>query len=61
MVLGLMPFGSFEIGLVAEHYGAPFALRINGFIMLGALAILLANKKKINGEDSHDKNLDVLK
>lgn len=34
MFIGMMPIGSFQVGLVAEHFGALFAIRLGAIIVL---------------------------
>lgn len=47
MFLGMSPFGSFQIGFVAEHFGSEFAIRLGAFIMLIFGVYLFFNRKKI--------------
>ncbi|MDP3988016.1 MAG: MFS transporter [Candidatus Levybacteria bacterium] len=47
MFLGMSPFGSLQIGFVAEHFGAQFAIRIGAIVMLLFCVYLFFNIKKI--------------
>ena len=37
---GFMPFGNLQAGFVAEHWGAPFAVRVGGLIFLAYVAVM---------------------
>ncbi|HBY97995.1 MAG: MFS transporter [Ardenticatenaceae bacterium] len=40
MFLGMTPFGSFQAGVVAEHFGAPAAILIGGLIVWSAAVFI---------------------
>lgn len=49
MFLGLSPIGSFQIGLVAQHMGSMFAIRIGAiFILIFSILLFTQRKKLIN-------------
>ncbi len=48
MFLGMSPFGSFQIGFVAEHFGPQFSIRFGAFFMLIAGFLLFLYRHKIN-------------
>lgn len=49
--MGMMPFGSFQAGLIADNFGARMALRIGAIIVAGAVYVIFArNKELINLE-----------
>lgn len=37
---GVMPFGNLQAGFVAEHWGAPFAVRLGGVVFFAYVAVL---------------------
>lgn len=45
MFLGLTPFGSFEIGLIAEHIGAQYAIGLGAFVVLIGGIIFYFNER----------------
>jgi MFS family permease len=50
--MGMMPFGSFQAGLLADHFGAKMALRIGGVIVASIIYFVFRkNKELINIED----------
>jgi hypothetical protein len=40
VVLGLAPFGAFQAGWLAEHFGSPFAILASGAVALGGTLLL---------------------
>jgi len=55
MFLGMAPFGSFEVGYVAEHYSPLFSLRIGALIILFCTLILFLFKKRLLKISSSEK------
>lgn len=47
MFMGLSPFGSFQIGALAEYFGSQFAIRIGGFIVIAFAVYLFTIRNKI--------------
>ncbi len=47
--MGMFPIGSFQIGLIAEHYGAPLAIRFSAAVVFLAAIVLYFSFKR-NGE-----------
>lgn len=47
MFLGFTPFGSFEIGLLAEHFGSRFAIISGAVVVLAASLLILLSKENI--------------
>jgi hypothetical protein len=45
--LGLSPIGNFEIGVLAEKYGAQVAIRLNAFVLVLFALFLFSFRKKI--------------
>lgn len=59
MFMGLFPFGSFEVGFIAEHFGSPFAIRFGAIILFLFSLFLLFNHEKIQQElDKYMKDND---
>ncbi|MBI2463013.1 MAG: MFS transporter [Candidatus Spechtbacteria bacterium] len=50
MFIGLSPVGSFEIGLVSEHFGTQFAVRAGAILVLCMGFVLFSIRKKIDRE-----------
>lgn len=47
MMLGMTPLGSFQVGLVADHYGPQIAVRVGAvMIFLAAIVLYLLSPKK---------------
>ncbi len=46
MFLGLSPIGSFQIGLIAEHMGAMFAIRVGAIVILVFSILLFMQRAK---------------
>lgn len=40
VVLGLAPFGAFQAGWLAEHFGSPYAILVSGTVALGGTLML---------------------
>jgi MFS family permease len=40
VVLGLAPFGAFQAGWLAEHFGSPIAILVSGAVALGGTLLL---------------------
>lgn len=40
VVLGLAPFGAFQAGWLAEHFGSPYAILVSGTVALGGTLLL---------------------
>lgn len=51
--IGMGPFGNFEIGYVAEHFGLEFAIRLGALIVLAFGLLALVNKTKITLREAH--------
>lgn len=51
--LGFFPIGNFEVGLVSEHLGTNFAIRLGAFVILGAGFLLFLRRKEFLSQDSH--------
>lgn len=47
ILAGLHPVGSFQIGLIAEHLGSQFAIRVGALIILVSALILFAKGPKL--------------
>lgn len=47
MLIGMLPLGSFQIGLMAEHFGSLFAIGLGAFIVFVAAILISIYKKKI--------------
>lgn len=44
--MGMFPLGSFQIGLIAEHFGAPLAIRLSASVVFISAIILYFSFKK---------------
>ncbi len=45
--MGMMPFGSFQAGLIANFLGARMALRIGGFVVAIILYVIFTRRKEV--------------
>lgn len=50
MFMGLFPFGSLEVGFMAEHFGSPFAIRFGAIVLFLFSIILFFNHKQLQKE-----------
>ncbi len=61
MFIGLTPLGNFQIGLISEYWGVPFALRAGAAIVLVAgLTVFLFKNRIIEKYHGYKKNASVL-
>lgn len=47
MFLGMSPFGSFQIGIVADRFGSPFAIRLGAIVVFAFGVYFFLTRKKI--------------
>ncbi|MFH1833168.1 MAG: MFS transporter [Candidatus Levyibacteriota bacterium] len=47
MFIGMTPLGSLQIGIIAEHFGPQFAIRLGAIILLIFSVILFFNRQKL--------------
>ena len=47
MLLGLSPIGSFQVGLVAQHMGSMFAVRVGAIVILIFSVLLFSQRHKL--------------
>lgn len=57
MWLGMAPFGNLQIGVVTEHFGAPFALRIGAAAMFIAGIWTFFKLRQIRSEEKFQRKL----
>jgi len=48
MFIGVMPFGSFLVGFLAEHFGSPFSIQFGAVILFAVGLFLLTQRKKLD-------------
>jgi MFS family permease len=48
VLMGLMPFGNYLIGIVSEHFGTSAAIRGSTAVTLAATAVLVASRRRIS-------------
>ena len=47
MFLGMAPLGSFQIGIVADRFGSPFAIQFGALIVFGCGTYVFLNRERI--------------
>ncbi len=58
MFLGMAPFGSFQIGVVADRFGSPFAIRLGASIVfLFGVYFFLTRKKLMKAEKRYNAKI----
>jgi MFS family permease len=57
MWLGMAPFGNLQVGIISEHFGAPFALRIGAIAMLIFGVWTFIRLKQIRVEEKQARKL----